>query len=436
MEMERRGTVIQYGVFVNNHDDGKMNEEKTKSFAVSREMVRDSYQKVSAKQGSAGIDEQSIEMFNEHLEGNLYKLWNRLSSGSYFPPPVRTVMIAKKQGGERPLGIPTVTDRIAQGVVKDYLEKIVEPLFSNGSYGYRPGRSAHQALEQCEAHCHRHDWVLDLDIRNFFEALSHEWMMKMVTHHTQEKWVLLYTERWLKAGIGGEDGSVVARTKGTPQGGVISPLLANLYLHHAFDKWMERYFPNNPFERYADDIIIHCKSRQEAEGLLETIRERLMTFDLELHPEKTKLVYCKDDRRKGDHEVNSFTFLGYSFQPRERFNRSMRRKFVGFGGAISNRAKANIREVIRATFNPRYTQVPMSKVVARLNLKIRGWIQYYGKLCSGEVLRVFLYVNQLVRRWVKVKMRLQSWKSIRREYEKLVQERRGLFYHWTKGVTY
>lgn len=413
-----------------------MSEEKTKSFTVSREMVEVSYQKVCANKGSAGIDQQTIEMFNVNLDGNLYKLWNRMSSGTYFPPPVRTVLIPKKQGGERPLGIPTVTDRIAQGVVKDYLEKIVDPLFSEQSYGYRPNRSAHQALQQCEAHCHRNDWVLDLDIRNFFEMLSHEWMMKMVAYHTQEKWVLLYTERWLKSGTVNEEGNVEARTKGTPQGGVISPLLANLYLHHAFDMWMERHFPKNPFERYADDIIIHCYSKEEGMQLLDSIRERLKKFDLELHPEKTKLVYCKDDGRKGDHDENSFTFLGYSFQPRKKFNRSMRRKFVGFGGAISNEAKTNIKRVIRKVFNPKHTQIPMSTVAARLNPKIRGWIQYYGVLGSGEELKVFHYLNHLVRRWVERKLKLRSWKSIKRSYDKLVQEQKNLFYHWQKGIIY
>jgi len=226
-----------------------MNEEKTKSFAVSKEMVYNSYLKVCDKNGSAGIDRETIEMFNENLDSNLYKVWNRMSSGSYFPPAVRTVLIPKKQGGTRPLGIPTVGDRIAQGVVKDFLEPILEPLFHVNSFGYRPGRSAHGALAQCQHNCIHHSWVVDLDIKGFFDNISHEWMMKMLRHHTQEKWVLLYTERWLKAGIEQADGSIAARQKGTPQGGVISPLLANLYLHHAFDMWMSKYFPSNPFER-------------------------------------------------------------------------------------------------------------------------------------------------------------------------------------------
>lgn len=268
-----------------------MSEEKTKSFAVSKEMVYNSYLKVCSKDGAAGIDKEMIDMFNKDLSKNLYKVWNRMSSGSYFPPAVRTVLIPKKQGGKRPLGIPTVGDRIAQGVVKDYLEPILEPLFSVNSFGYRPGRSAHDALGQCEHNCRQHAWVIDLDIKGFFDNISHEWMMKMVNHHTQEKWVLLYTERWLKAGIEQADGSIAAREKGTPQGGVISPLLANLYLHHVFDMWMSRHYASNRFERYADDIIVHCNSKEEAGHLLSSIRQRLQGFELELHPDKTKLVY-------------------------------------------------------------------------------------------------------------------------------------------------
>lgn len=411
-----------------------MSEEKTKSFAVSKRMVWESYQKVCAKKGGAGIDEESIEMFNENKENNLYKLWNRMSSGSYFPPAVRTVLIPKKQGGKRPLGIPTVTDRIAQGVVKDYLEQIVDPLFSKDSYGYRPARSAHQALEQCEQNCKRYAWVLDLDIRNFFETLSHKWMMEMVGLHTKEKWVLLYIERWLKAGIEQEDGSIVERTKGTPQGGVVSPLLANLYLHYAFDLWMSKFYPTNPFERYADDIIIHCSSKEEAEELRNSIGERLRKFELELHPEKTKVVYCKTSERKDEHDGNSFTFLGYSFQPRERFNRTTRRKYLGFGGAISNKAKATIREKIRETFNPRNVQISLTEVAGRMNPNIRGWIQYYCKLEADPALKVFVYMNELIKKWIEKKLRLESWKAIHEAYEALVRNHRRLFYHWQKGI--
>jgi len=414
-----------------------MNEEKTKSFAVSKQMVYNSYLKVCEKKGSAGIDKETIEMFNKNLSANLYKIWNRMSSGSYFPPAVRTVLISKKQGGKRPLGIPTVGDRIAQGVVKDFLEPILEPLFHVSSFGYRPGRSAHDALAQCQHNCIHHSWVVDLDIKGFFDNLNHEWMMKMLNHHTQEKWVLLYTERWLKAGIEQADGSIVAREKGTPQGGVISPLLANLYLHHAFDMWMNKYFPSNPFERYADDIIVHCNSKEEAEQLLSSIRERLTGFDLELHPEKTKLVYCKNYLRKEQHEHNSFTFLSYSFQPRSKPNTFGKHyKFMVFNAAICQTAKTSIRERIRTAFNPRNTLVSLERVAVKLNPKIRGWLNYYSRFNPKAAGNVFLYLNKLIRRWIEEKYRLRSKKAIVNKYESYVQLNPGLFIHWQKGIKY
>jgi RNA-directed DNA polymerase len=413
-----------------------MNEEKTKSFAVSKQMVYSSYLKVCDKKGSAGIDKETIEMFNENLSGNLYKVWNRMSSGSYFPPAVRTVLIPKKQGGKRPLGIPTVSDRIAQSVVKDFLEPIMEPLFHVNSFGYRPGRSAHEALAQCQHNCIHHSWVVDLDIKGFFDNISHEWMMKMLRHHTQEKWVLLYTERWLKAGIEQADGSIAERQKGTPQGGVISPLLANIYLHHAFDMWMGRYYPSNPFERYADDIIVHCDSKEEGEELLSSIRKRLADFELELHPEKTKLVYCKNYQRKEQHEHNSFTFLSYSFQPRGMRNRERTNKFTVFSAAICCKAKTFIRQRIRAVFNPRNTQVSLETVAVRLNPKIRGWLNYYCRFNPRVASNLFLYLNELIRRWIEEKFRLRSKKALVLKYQSYVQCNKGLFVHWQKGIKY
>ena len=412
-----------------------MNEEKTKSFAVSKQMVYDSYLKVCDKKGSAGIDKETIEMFNANLSGNLYKIWNRMSSGSYFPPAVRTVLIPKKQGGKRPLGIPTVGDRIAQGVVKDFLEPILEPLFHGSSFGYRPGRSAHDALAQCHHNCIHHCWVIDLDIKGFFDNISHEWMMEMLNYHTQEKWVLLYADRWLKAGIEQADGSVATRQKGTPQGGVASPLFANLYLHHAFDMWMSKHFPSNPFERYADDVIVHCDSKEEAEQLLSSIRERLSGFDLELHPEKTKLVYCKNYRRTEQYEHNSFTFLSYSFQPRSKPNTfGKHNKFMVFNAAICEKAKTFIRERIKAVFNPRNTQVSLEQVAVKLNPKIRGWLNYYSKFNPTEAKKVFLYINELIRRWIEEKYRLKSKKVVQREYDSYVQTNTDLFVHWQKGI--
>jgi RNA-directed DNA polymerase len=414
-----------------------MSEEKTKSFAVSKEMVYNSYLKVCSKDGAAGIDKETIEMFNKDLSGNLYKVWNRMSSGSYFPPAVRTVLIPKKQGGTRPLGIPTVGDRIAQGVVKDYLEPILEPLFSINSFGYRPGRSAHNALVQCECNCRQYSWVVDLDIKGFFDNISHEWMMKMVSHHTQEKWVLLYTERWLKAGIEQADGSIAVRAKGTPQGGVISPLLANLYLHHAFDMWMSRHYASNPFERYADDIIVHCNSKAEAEHLLSSIRQRLQGFQLELHPDKTKLVYCKNYCRKEEHEDNSFTFLSYSFEPRIKANPRVKdSRFVVFDAAICCKAKAYIKQRIRAVFDPRNTTISLEQTAIKLNPKIRGWLNYYCRFNAVIAAKVFEYLNELIQRWIEEAFRLRGKMVVIEKFKNYVQANKKLFIHWQKGITY
>lgn len=413
-----------------------MNEEKTKSFTVSQQMVFESYLKVCAKNGSAGIDNESIEQFNENMSGNLYKIWNRMSSGSYFPPPVRTVPIPKKQGGTRLLGIPTVSDRIAQGVVKDYLEPVLEPVFHRNSFGYRPGRSTHDALAQCKENCFQYAWVVDLDIKGFFDNLNHEIMMKMVNHHTQEKWVMLYIERWLKAGVEQEDKSIEARTKGTPQGGVISPLLANLYLHHSFDQWMNKYYTNNPFERYADDIIVHCKTKEEAEKLLAAIRERLECFDLQLHPEKTKIVYCKNSSRKEEYEHNSFTFLSYGFRPRKAFNKFLKKSFTQFAPAICCQAKAYIRKRIREVFNPRNTQIPLAITAKKLNPKIRGWLNYYCKFGPEQALQVFKYLNQLIQEWIMRKFRLRCKKEMLRKFKAYVKAYPNGFFHWKRGIIY
>jgi RNA-directed DNA polymerase len=388
-----------------------------------------------AKDGSAGIDKQSIDAFNEDLSANLYKIWNRMSSGSYFPPPVRTVFIPKKQGGTRPLGIPTVSDRIAQGVVKDYLEPALEKCFHPSSFGYRPGKSAHDALQQCQVNCIKYVWVIDVDIKGFFDNISHERMMQLLQQHTQEKWVLLYAERWLKAGVEQEDGSITARTKGTPQGGVISPLFANIYLHHCFDKWMEEVNPQNPFERYADDIVIHCQSKNEAEKLLTQLQVRMQEFVLTLHPEKTKIVYCKNYQRTERHAHESFTFLSYDFQPRRKRDSFGRNKsYMVFAGAISSRAKTSIREAIRETLIPRWSEQTLEKFAEMLNPKLRGWINYYGKMYRHETLKVFFYVNEKIKKWVMNKYKLRGTKQIVATYLTIQAEQPTLFYHWRLGI--
>jgi RNA-directed DNA polymerase len=267
---------------------------------------------VKANQGAAGVDGQSIAEFEVRLADNLYKLWNRLSSGSYMPPPVRRVEIPKANGGTRALGIPTVADRIAQEVVRRYLEPLLEPIFHEDSYGYRPGRSAIDAIRTARQRCWRQDWVLDLDIKGFFDSIDWMLLLKAVRKHTGCPWVLLYIERWLKAPAMLEDGTLVPRERGTPQGGVISPLLANLFLHYAFDRWLKRKMPGIPFERYADDIICHCRTKSEAAALLAQLEERFVACRLRLHPQKTKIVYCKDTHRTGSYPVVTFDFLGYS----------------------------------------------------------------------------------------------------------------------------
>jgi len=412
-----------------------MEEERTKSFPVSKRMVYESYLKVVSKNGGAGIDRESIEMFNANMSKNLYKIYNRMASGSYLPPAVRTVFIPKKQGGFRPLGIPTVADRIAQGVVKDYLEPEMDKLFHGSSFGYRPGRSAHDALGQCHANCLQYAWVIDVDIKGFFDNISHEKLMELLKRHTQERWVLLYVERWLKAGIEQENGSIAERTKGTPQGGVISPLLANLYLHHAFDKWMEQSEVNNPFERYADDIVIHCCSKEEAEKLLAALEERMSEYSLTLHPEKTKVVYCKNYRRNEDYDQNSFTFLSYTFRPRAAKDKFDPKKLIVlFNGAISNAAKTSIRKAIRKVLNPKWINGTLEGLANVLNPKIRGWINYYGKFFKWRMIKVFHYLDGLIQRWLANKYRFTSKAKTIKTFQRIKEEFPVMFYHWKFGI--
>ena len=407
-----------------------MNEGRTKSFDFSIEEVLLSFKSVKENKGGSGVDKESIEAFEKDLKGNVYKIWNRLSSGSYMPPLVKQVMIPKKQGGERPLGIPTVGDRVAQGVLKTRLERELEPKFHKGSYGYRPGRSAHDAIQGCKENCIKYSWVIDVDIKGFFDNISHEWLLKMVKHHTEERSMLLYVERWLKSKVQLKDGTVEERTQGTPQGGVISPLLSNLYLHHAFDMWMEKYQSSSPFERYADDIVIHCRSEDEANNLLIAIKERLIKFDLELHPEKTKIVYCKDDRRKGKHEHESFTFLSYSFQPRVLRNKTTKKLFMLFVPAISESAKSHVRKRIREVFNPRWTETDIVSTAAILNPRIRGWCNYYCKSYPQAMKSIYFYIDERLREWLRNKYRIGIWKSVHM-LQNLMQISKGkLFYHW------
>lgn len=389
---------------------------QTKSQPIPKRLVWEAYKKVKANKGAAGLDEQSLEDYQQELSKNLYKLWNRMASGSYMPPAVKQVEIPKKDGSKRALGIPTVSDRIAQMVVKMMLEPQLEPVFHNDSYGYRPKRSAHDALAVARKRCWRRDWVIDLDIKGFFDNLDHELMMKAVRHHTDEKWVQLYVERWLTAPVAKVNGEQESRTKGTPQGGVISPLLANLFMHYAFDGWLARNHPQIQFERYADDALVHCRSRQEAEALLDGLRERLAECGLEMHPVKTKIVYCKDDDRPGTHEYISFDFLGYGFRPRRAKNR-YGKFFVSFLPAISKASAQSIRDTIRGWRIPskRNNQTP-EQIAGLINPTVWGWIHYYGKFYRSEAVKAIRYLERVLMKWVC------------RKFKKLARHRRKAIY--------
>ena len=410
---------------------------EAKTYDISKWDVARAFELVRANRGVAGVDRQSLEDFGKDLAGNLYKIWNRMSSGSYMPPPVLAVDIPKGNGKTRPLGIPTVGDRVAQQVVKLLLEPQVDPLFHPDSYGYRPGKSALEAVGVTRTRCWRHGWVIDLDIKGFFDNLDHGLVMRAVRHHTTTPWIILYIERWLKAPAQKQDGTRIERNKGTPQGGVISPLLANLFMHYAFDTWLARNYPRVQFARYADDAVIHAESKEEAIALLEAIRVRLGECHLEVHPEKTKIVYCKDDLRRNEHDHTSFYFLGYAF--RQRRAKTRRGKlFVGFLPAISNKASKKIRQAIRDWHIPRKRgSQTLEQIASLVNPSMRGWFNYYGEFYPSMAKITLRYFEFVLVRWMRCK-----FKNLRRQHRKAVhclgRIARGnpnLFVLWQIGVT-
>jgi len=393
---------------------------RAKSFCISKKVVWEAYKRVKANGGAAGVDDESLEEFDKKLKDNLYKIWNRMSSGTYFPPPVRSVGIPKKHGGERRLGIPTVSDRIAQTVVKMYLEPLVEPYFHPDSYAYRPKKSAADALAVTRQRCWRYDWVIDLDIRGFFDNLDHALTMRAVEKYTQCPWILLYVKRWLEAPVQLEDGTLVPRTKGTPQGGVASPLLANIFLHLAFDDWMRKTHPDVPFERYADDIVAHCKTEKQAQQVLESIKRRLESCRLEAHPEKTRIVYCKDDDRTGRYPNEKFDFLGYTFRPRRSKNRQGK-FFVNFTPAISKDAAKKMRQEMRRWRINLRSDKAIDDLARMWNPVLRGWIQYYGRFYKSALYPTFRHFNDLLVRWA-----MRKYKRLRRHHRRA--------HHWLGGV--
>lgn len=405
---------------------------KTKSFCISKAIVWESYQRVKSNQGGCGVDQCSIADFEKDLKNNLYKICNRMSSGSYMPPMIRRVDIPKGNGESRSLGIPTVGDRIAQMVVKKYLEPELEGIFHRDSYGYRPERSAHDALARARKRCWQHDWVIDLDIKGFFDNIPHDLMLRAVQWHTQEPWILLYVERWLKAPVQLPGGAVEERTQGTPQGGVISPLLANLFLHYAFDHWMDRYYPGIPFERYADDAVVHCRSIDAAQSLKQGIAARLEECGLELHPKKTKIVYCKDDNRTGCYPVVSFDFLGYCFRARLSRNRQGK-YFVNFSPAIAPKARKSIYAKIRDWRIPRRSETSIKALAQMINPVVRGWVGYYGVFYKSSLLFLVHHLERLILKWVKRKYKKQgsNLKRAKRWIKRGKSRYPELFVHWT-----
>lgn len=406
-----------------------------KSFDIGKVLVWEAWEKVKANRGAAGVDGVSVEEFEADLKNNLYKVWNRMSSGTYFPPPVQAVQIPKPDGGVRVLGVPTVADRVAQTVVTMVLEPWVDPVFHEDSYGYRPGRSALDAVGVARRRCWRYDWVVDLDIKAFFDTVPHDLIIKAVAKHTDLAWVRLYVKRWLVAPVQQPDGSLVQRDRGTPQGSAISPLLANLFMHYAFDTWMVRQMPTVPFERYCDDVVVHCVSEKQAIWVREAITGRLAELGLTVHPEKTKIVYCKDDKRRGRYAHTSFTFLGYDFRVR-RARDKQGGNFYGFLPAVSRKAQKSMASVIRSWNLGRRSDLSMRDLAQWINPIVAGWITYYGRFYKSELVTFLQRINRKLVLWLRRKYRrLGKGRSRARALlARAAATFRGMFAHWRFGA--
>ena len=409
--------------------------EETKPFKIAKQAVKIAFERVKANKGTYGIDEQSISDFELDLKNNLYKIWNRMSSGTYFPKPVKAVAIPKKNGGTRILGIPTVEDRIAQMVAKIYLEPNVEKIFYEDSYGYRPNKSAIQAIGVLRERCWRKDWVVDFDIKGLFDNIRHDYLIEMVKRHTNEQWIVLYIERWLKTPFKMKDGTIIERPAVTPQGGVISPVLANLFMHYVFDYFMSKEFPNIPWVRYADDGALNCVSIKQAKYIIKVLDKRFKLFGLELNLGKTKIVYCQDDNRKGNYENTSFDFLGYTF--RKRIARKKTGElFVSFLPAMSDKAQKEIRKIIRGWRLQDKTSKNLKEIGDKVNPQIQGWINYYSQYYKTAIYSILRYINRCLIKWVRRKYRNKnSRKRATKWLDKIAKENSNIFAHWKFGAT-
>ena len=437
-EGEQRVGIIQLELPLTTSVKGRRTKGVTaKGIPITRSMVWQAYKKVRKNKGSGGVDGKSLKTYCENLEDNLYKLWNRLSSGSYFPKAVKEVRIPKRDGRKRKLGIPTIDDRIAQQVVKYYLEERFEKEFHDNSYGYRPLKSAHQALDQVRKNVWKRDWVIDMDIKGFFDEVSHELLAKALKKHVAEKWVLMYIERWLESPIQTESKELVYRQgKGTPQGGVISPLLANLFLHYVFDKWMSQRYPELMFVRYADDIIVHCQTEEESEEVLASIKARMEECRLQLHEDKTKIVHCKKYKMRSVGKPVKFDFLGFSFQPRPSSTKEGR-MFLGYDCAISQSSKNRILAEIRSTKFQRWTNRGIEEIAEFFNAKIEGWINYYGKFRKHRLNPLFRIFEGRLIEWARRRYKRfnKSYIKASKWFYRFKKNNLGLFVHWQRGFT-
>lgn len=408
--------------------------EETKPFKISKYKVKEAFNRVKANKGTYGIDDQTIEEYEQNLKDNLYKLWNRMSSGTYFPKPVKAVAIPKKNGGQRILGIPTVEDRVAQMVAKLYLEPKVEPIFYDDSYGYRPNKSAIDAIEVTRKRCWKYEWVLEFDIKGLFDNIRHDYLLKLVSRHTEEKWIMLYIERWLKTPFQKSDGTIEKRTAGTPQGGVISPVLANIFMHYVFDDFMSKQFKTIPWCRYADDGVCHCVSLKQAKYLKRKLQERFAICGIEMNVDKTRIVYCKETDRTNGYENVKFDFLGYTFRPRS-VKTGDGRMITGYLPAISEKAKKTIRTEIRSWNLQKQISLSIKEIAEKYNSKIRGWINYYSHFYKSEVKRLLKYINKCIIKWIMRKYKKATSKSKARKWlQRIAENNTEMFAHWKFGV--
>lgn len=406
----------------------------TKPFTISKALVWEAFKRVKANGGGTGVDGESIEEFEKKLGGNLYKLWNRMGSGSYFPPPVKAVPIPKKSGGTRLLGVPTVADRVAQTVVKLVLEPVLEPVFDNNSFGYRPGRSALDAVALVRQRCWKYDWVVEFDIKGLFDNIDHELLLRAVRKHCDTAWVLLYIERWLKAPMKTVEGQLIARDRGTPQGGVVSPVLANLFLHYAIDVWLRREMKSVHLCRYADDGVIHCKSEFQAKLVLMKLGERLRECGLELHPGKTRIVYCADINRRGTYPTTQFTFLGYTFRPRKSVDRHGR-VYVNFSPGVSREALTAMRQEVRSWHLQLKCDDELEDLSNMFGPVLRGWANYYGRFYPSALNPLWKQVNGYLVRWMQRKYKRLSRRLARatKALGRLAAKAPNSFVHWKSG---